>query len=85
MTRNAIKDRPIDPEMANSTSKADAGELSATLCKIAEQSHRIAIRFMARQVKQGDLEADPLKIGDAFLKMTQRMLRTKTNTAKRRG
>jgi polyhydroxyalkanoate synthase len=57
----------------------DAGELTATLGKIAEQSQRMVTDFMARQTAEDgqmdtDKNQDPLNIGDAFLQMTQRML-----------
>ncbi|MFT5487109.1 MAG: polyhydroxyalkanoate synthase [Paracoccaceae bacterium] len=60
----------------------DAGELTAALGKIAEQSQRMVTDFMARQTAQMDQagqagtdnNADPLNIGDAFLQMTQRMM-----------
>lgn len=64
--------------MATETPKADAlpdaGELTTTLGKIAEQSQRMVSEFMARQAEQSDSDADPLNIGDAFLQMTQRMM-----------
>ena len=57
----------------------DAGELTATLGKIAEQSQRMVTDFMARQTAEDgqmdtDKNQDPLNIGDAFLQMTQRMM-----------
>jgi polyhydroxyalkanoate synthase subunit PhaC len=61
-------------EMPNSNTIPDAGELSATLGKIAEQSQRLVTDFMARQADQTDSDNDPLNIGDAFLQMTQRMM-----------
>ena len=61
-------------EMPKSDTVPDAGELTATLGKIAEQSQRMVTDFMARQADRTDKDADPLNIGDAFLQMTQRML-----------
>ncbi|CAN0495708.1 unnamed protein product, partial [Discosporangium mesarthrocarpum] len=66
-------------ETPNAENIPDAGELTATLGKIAEQSQRLVTDFMARQTAQAgqtdtDTEQDPLNIGDAFLQMTQRMM-----------
>jgi polyhydroxyalkanoate synthase subunit PhaC len=61
-------------EMPKADTIPDAGELTATLGKIAEQSQRLVTDFMARQADQTGNNADPLNIGDAFLQMTQRML-----------
>ena len=66
-------------ETPNADNIPDAGELTATLGKIAEQSQRMVTDFMTRQSAQAgqadtDSNADPLNIGDAFLQMTQRMM-----------
>ena len=61
-------------EMPKTDTIPDAGELTATLGKIAEQSQRMVTDFMARQADQSDNDTDPLNIGDAFLQMTQRMM-----------
>lgn len=63
----------------NADNIPDAGELTATLGKIAEQSQRMVTDFMARQTAEAgqtetDNNQDPLNIGDAFLQMTQRMM-----------
>lgn len=66
----------MSSETPNSDNIPDAGELTATLGKIAEQSQRMVTEFMARQTDQAssDSNSDPLNIGDAFVQMTQRML-----------
>lgn len=66
-------------DMPNAGNIPDAGELTATLGKIAEQSQRMVTDFMARQTAEDgqmdtDKNQDPLNIGDAFLQMTQRMM-----------
>jgi polyhydroxyalkanoate synthase len=63
----------------NAANIPDAGELTATLGKIAEQSQRMVTDFMARQAAEAgqmdtDKNQDPLNIGNAFLQMTQRMM-----------
>ena len=66
----------MSSETPNTDNIPDAGELTATLGKIAEQSQRMVTEFMARQTDQAssDSNSDPLNIGDAFVQMTQRML-----------
>ena len=66
----------MSSETPNSDNIPDAGELTATLGKIAEQSQRMVTEFMARQPDQAssDSNSDPLNIGDAFVQMTQSML-----------
>ena len=66
----------MSSETPNSDNIPDAGELTATLGKIAEQSQRMVTEFRARQTDQAssDSNSDPLNIGDAFVQMTQRML-----------
>ena len=66
----------MSSETPNSDNIPDAGELTATLGKIAEQSQRMVTEFMARQTDQAssDSNSDPLNIGDAFVQMTQPML-----------
>ena len=66
----------MSSETPNSDNIPDAGELTATLGKIAEQSQRMVTEFMARQTDQAssDSNSDPLNIGDACVQITQRML-----------
>lgn len=66
----------MSSETPNTDNIPDAGELTATLGKIAEQSQRMVTEFMARQTDHAssDRNSDPLNIGDAFVQMTQRIL-----------
>lgn len=65
-------------ETRNADKIMDAGELAATLCRIAEQSQRMVTDFMARRAtdagKIDPEDNDPLNICGAFQQMMQRMM-----------
>ncbi len=52
----------------------DPKEFSENLMKAAEQSQKIVTDFIARQAENGASDPDPLKIGSAFIEMTQAMM-----------
>jgi len=53
----------------------DPVELSQTMSKIAEKSHKLVTDFMERQqLAPADAQMDPLNVGNAFLEMTTRMM-----------
>ena len=49
-------------------------ELSATLTKIAEQSHRLFLTFLSQQSNAQEIENDPLNIRPAFAKVAEIMI-----------
>ena len=64
-----------DQQEDTSVKLPDPVELSQSMTRIAEQSHRIVTEFLTRQGQDPQLGmADPLNIGSAFLEMTQRMM-----------
>ena len=56
-------------------SMPDPQEFAQNMAKVAEQSQRLVAEFLKRQSNQsGANEADPLKIGNAFMELTTAML-----------
>ncbi len=52
----------------------DPAEFSKNMMKVAEQSQKLVTDFMARQSASMADDPDPLKIGAAFMEMTQAMM-----------
>jgi len=60
---------------ANGSSSQQAAEFSENLTKVAEQCQHMVNDFLQRQAKDGgQLEADPLNIGSAFMELTAKMM-----------
>ncbi|MBC8239547.1 MAG: hypothetical protein H8E30_03625 [Alphaproteobacteria bacterium] len=60
---------------ANGSSSQQAAEFSENLTKVAEQCQHMVNDFLQRQAKDGgQLEADPLNIGSAFMELTSKMM-----------
>ena len=57
-------------------------ELSATLTKIAEQSHRLFLTFLSQQSNAQEIENDPLNIRPAFAKVAEIMITNPTELGK---
>ena len=63
-----------DQQRTDNTEKDNS--LQATVADIAARSQRLVSAFLARQAEQGDsANADPFNIGNAFLEMTNQMMR----------